>query len=60
MTAQGGVAAGTRVQLRLNKQQLELIDQSVAAGEATDRADLVRRSLREFVQSHPVAVTQGE
>jgi Arc/MetJ-type ribon-helix-helix transcriptional regulator len=37
-----------RVRLRLNQQQLELIDNSVAAGEAASREDLIRRALREF------------
>jgi Arc/MetJ-type ribon-helix-helix transcriptional regulator len=32
----------------LNQQQLELIDNSVAAGEAASREDLIRRALREF------------
>jgi Arc/MetJ-type ribon-helix-helix transcriptional regulator len=60
MTALGGSAVSNRIALRLNQQQLELIDQSVKAGEATDRAELIRRSLREFVQSHPMKSTSGE
>lgn len=36
------------VTLRLNQQQLELVDNSVKAGEARDRQDLIRRALREF------------
>jgi Arc/MetJ-type ribon-helix-helix transcriptional regulator len=35
------------VTLRLNQQQLELIDRTVAQGAAADRAALVRRALRE-------------
>jgi Arc/MetJ-type ribon-helix-helix transcriptional regulator len=35
------------VALRLNQQQLELIDRTIAKGEAADRAALVRRALRE-------------
>jgi uncharacterized protein YcgI (DUF1989 family) len=35
------------VTLQLNAQQLELIDRSVALGEATDRVALIRRALRE-------------
>jgi Arc/MetJ-type ribon-helix-helix transcriptional regulator len=35
------------VTLKLNQQQLELIDRTIARGEATDRAALVRRALRE-------------
>jgi Arc/MetJ-type ribon-helix-helix transcriptional regulator len=38
---------GKRVQVRLNQQQLELIDRTVAQGEAADRASLIRRALRE-------------
>ena len=37
-----------RVRLRLNQQQLELIDNTVSAGEAASREDLIRRALREF------------
>jgi uncharacterized protein YcgI (DUF1989 family) len=36
------------VTLQLNPQQLELIDRTVAAGEAADRVALVRRALREI------------
>jgi Arc/MetJ-type ribon-helix-helix transcriptional regulator len=36
--------------LRLNQQQLELIDNTVAHGEAADRASLVRRALREHAE----------
>jgi Arc/MetJ-type ribon-helix-helix transcriptional regulator len=38
------------VRLRLNQQQLELIDKSIAAGEAGSRDDLIRRALREFAE----------
>jgi Arc/MetJ-type ribon-helix-helix transcriptional regulator len=40
------------VRLRLNQQQLELIDKSIAAGEAGSREDLIRRALREFAAEH--------
>jgi Arc/MetJ-type ribon-helix-helix transcriptional regulator len=40
------------IRLRLNQQQLELVDKSVAAGEAASRAELVRRALREFAAEH--------
>jgi Arc/MetJ-type ribon-helix-helix transcriptional regulator len=49
-----------RIKLRLNQQQLELIDNSVKAGEGADRADLIRRALREFVQSRPATPAAGE
>jgi Arc/MetJ-type ribon-helix-helix transcriptional regulator len=39
------------VRLRLNQQQLELIDNSVKAGEATSGAELIRRALREHAAS---------
>ena len=38
--------------LRLNQQQLELIDNTVARGEARDRESLVRRALREHAEKH--------
>ena len=40
------------VRLRLNQQQLELIDKTVKAGEALSRAELIRRALREYAASH--------
>jgi Arc/MetJ-type ribon-helix-helix transcriptional regulator len=43
---------GKRVVLKLNQQQLELIDKTVARGEAADRAALVRRALTEFAARH--------
>jgi Arc/MetJ-type ribon-helix-helix transcriptional regulator len=44
-----------RVRLRLNDQQLELIDNTIKAGEAASREDLIRRALREFCEAHPAA-----
>jgi Arc/MetJ-type ribon-helix-helix transcriptional regulator len=44
----------TIVRLRLNQQQLELIDKTIAAGESNSRDDLVRRALREFAARHLV------
>lgn len=38
------------VVVRLNKQQLELLDRSVNELSATDRSDVLRRSLRGFHQ----------
>jgi hypothetical protein len=40
------------VRLRLNQQQLELIDNSVKAGESGCREELIRRALREFAKAH--------
>jgi len=45
--------------LRLNQQQLELIDKTVAGGEASDRSALIRRALKEFAARHPPAGNQG-
>jgi Arc/MetJ-type ribon-helix-helix transcriptional regulator len=39
--------AARTVSVKLNQQQLELIDRTVAKGEASDRAELIRRALRE-------------
>ena len=36
------------VVLRLNQQQVELLDRTVRAGVAADRASLVRLALREY------------
>jgi hypothetical protein len=40
--------AETVVKLRLNQQQLELIDRTIAQGVAPDRISLVRLALREY------------
>lgn len=40
------------VQLRLNQQQLELIDNSVKAGESASREELIRRALHEFARAN--------
>lgn len=44
--------ASRTVTLKLNQQQLELIDNTVAKGEAPDRAALVRRALNEYAREH--------
>jgi Arc/MetJ-type ribon-helix-helix transcriptional regulator len=45
--------AGERtIVLKLNQQQLELIDRTVARGAAPDRAALVRLALREYAERH--------
>jgi metal-responsive CopG/Arc/MetJ family transcriptional regulator len=36
------------VKLRLNQQQLELVDRTIAKGAAPDRVALVRLALREY------------
>jgi Arc/MetJ-type ribon-helix-helix transcriptional regulator len=40
--------AETTVTLRLNQQQLELMDRTIAQGVAPDRVALVRLALREY------------
>jgi len=40
------------VTLKLNKQQLALLDRTVARGVAPDRASLVRLALREYAAGH--------
>ncbi len=39
--------AGRTVVVRLNQQQLELIDRTIQQGQATDRVALIRKALRE-------------
>ena len=40
------------VTLRLNQQQLELMDRTIARGVAADRVALVRLALREYAAAH--------
>jgi hypothetical protein len=40
------------VKLRLNQQQLELMDRTIAQGVAPDRVALVRLALREYAAAH--------
>jgi hypothetical protein len=40
------------VRLKLNQQQLELIDRTVAKGIAPDRESLIRLALREYAAAH--------
>lgn len=46
------------VTLKLNQQQLELLDRTVARGVAPDRASLVRLALREYAARHLPASKQ--
>jgi Arc/MetJ-type ribon-helix-helix transcriptional regulator len=39
--------AAKTVTIRLNQQQIELVDRTVVKGEAPDRAALIKRALRE-------------
>jgi len=40
------------ITLRLNQQQLELLDRTIAQGFAPDRVSLVRLALREYAAAH--------
>jgi hypothetical protein len=40
------------ITLRLNQQQLELMDRTIARGVAADRVALVRLALREYAAAH--------
>jgi hypothetical protein len=42
----------TVITLRLNQQQLELLDRTIAQGVAPDRVSLVRLALREYAAAH--------
>jgi hypothetical protein len=44
--------AETVITLRLNQQQLELLDRTIAQGVAPDRVSLVRLALREYAAAH--------
>jgi Arc/MetJ-type ribon-helix-helix transcriptional regulator len=44
--------AETVIKLRLNQQQLELMDRTIAQGAAPDRVALVRLALREYAATH--------
>ncbi|MDB5775456.1 MAG: hypothetical protein JWP38_1589 [Herbaspirillum sp.] len=41
------------VVLKLNQQQLELLDRTVARGVAADHGELIRLALREYAGKHP-------
>jgi Arc/MetJ-type ribon-helix-helix transcriptional regulator len=53
----GFFVAETIVKLRLNQQQLELMDRTIAQGVAPDRASLVRLALREYAAAHKADAT---
>jgi Arc/MetJ-type ribon-helix-helix transcriptional regulator len=53
MSAAGGlIMATSKIKLRLNQQQVELIDNTIRSGESNSRDDLVRRALREFAKAN--------
>jgi Arc/MetJ-type ribon-helix-helix transcriptional regulator len=45
------------IKLRLNQQQLELMDRTIANGVAPDRAALVRLALREYAAARKAETT---
>jgi hypothetical protein len=47
-----GRMTGRTIILKLNQQQLELIDRTVATGVAADRQSLVRLAIREQAERH--------
>jgi hypothetical protein len=49
----------TIVKLRLNQQQLELMDRTIAQGVAPDRIALVRLALREYAAAHEADAAKG-
>jgi Arc/MetJ-type ribon-helix-helix transcriptional regulator len=49
----------TIVKLRLNQQQLELMDRTIAQGVAADRTALVRLALREYAAAHQADTKTG-
>jgi hypothetical protein len=54
---QGETMTETVVKLRLNQQQLELLDRTIAQGVAPDRVALVRLALHEYAAAH---TTEGK
>jgi metal-responsive CopG/Arc/MetJ family transcriptional regulator len=50
--------AGRTVVVRLNQQQLELIDRTIKRCEAADRIALIRRALREQAAKQSKGVAQ--
>jgi hypothetical protein len=48
------------VKLRLNQQQLELLDRTIAGGAASDRVALIRRALREAAAKRGFEIAGGK
>jgi metal-responsive CopG/Arc/MetJ family transcriptional regulator len=51
--------AETVIKLRLNQQQLELLDRTIAQGVAPDRVALVKLALREYVAARKAEAAGG-
>ena len=47
-----GETKGHRIVVRLNQQQMELVDRTIAGGLAEDREQLLRRALKEYADRH--------
>jgi metal-responsive CopG/Arc/MetJ family transcriptional regulator len=41
-----------RITMKLNQQQLELLDRTIANGHASDRTNLIRLALKEYAARH--------
>jgi hypothetical protein len=54
----GSFMTETIVKLRLNQQQLELMDRTIAQGVAADREALVRLALREYAAARKAEATK--
>jgi hypothetical protein len=52
--------ADTVVKLRLNQQQLELLDRTIAQGVAPDRVALVHLALAEYAAARAAEATKSE
>ena len=52
MTDRTRSTGDTVVTLKLNRQQLELLDRTIARGVAPDRVSLIRLALREYATAH--------
>jgi Arc/MetJ-type ribon-helix-helix transcriptional regulator len=57
MEERGQLMTETVVTLRLNQQQLELMDRTIAQGVAADRVGLVRLALREYAAAREAEKT---
>jgi len=47
------------VTLKLNQQQIELLDRTIAKGAASDRASLIRLALREYAAKRAATLPEA-
>jgi hypothetical protein len=59
MPPKGSLMAETVIKLRLNQQQLELMDRTIAQGVAADRVALVRLALHEYAAARKADAAAG-